>query len=390
MIKIIKTVFTISLIFWVGCSNSEKPKSVENIEAVKPTMCAAFSKGANQINTTYLKEINQLSTSEKQVKDFSGMVKIPSGKFVMGGNNPSNLEPIQRGSHPRPDEFPNNTVTIDEFWMDETEVTNAQFQKFVEATGYITTAERPILLEEIMKQLPPGSPEPDPEMLEPGSLVFISPKNKNINTLEVNDWWQFKKGACWKRPEGEGSSIKGKENQPVVHVSWYDAMAYAKWSGKRLPTEAEWEYASRAGLSESYYPWGKEDIEMGKSKANIWQGQFPIENKNTDGFERLAPVKSFPPNAYGLYDMSGNVWEWCNDWYHAEYYNCMKANDLTNNPKGPEGSFDPQMPHTPQKIVRGGSFLCNGSYCAGYRSAARMKSSVDTGLEHTGFRCVRN
>ena len=386
-----KKIIQLVIIFiGISCSAPEQPTRVEIIDNKQLTMCSSFSQSANQVNPTYLAEINQILIDKTVANDFSGMVKIKSGQFVMGGNTPGDLSSIQRGSHPRPDEFPNNKVTINEFWIDETEVTNAQFEKFVNATGYVTTAERPISMEDIMAQLPAGSPEPDPEMLLPGSLVFISPKNKNLNQLAVNDWWQFKKGASWKNPQGKGSSIKGKENLPVVHISWYDAMAYTKWAGKRLPTEAEWEYAARGGLSENFYPWGKEDVEQGKSKANTWQGQFPIENKLADGFERLAPVKSFAANEYGLYDMSGNVWEWCSDWYHADYYNCMKTNGLTNNPKGPNGSFDPQMPQTPQKVIRGGSFLCNGSYCAGYRSAARMKSSVDTGLEHTGFRCVRD
>ena len=385
-------IYFLLMILSFGCGDKEisKEKKEEHPLQTSTKMCASFSKGASQINKTYLEEINQIQTDESANNDFSKMIKIKGGQFVMGGNNPQDLSSVQLGSQPRPDEFPNNKVTVNDFWMDETEVTNAQFQKFVAATGYLTTAERPILVEEIMAQLPPGSPQPDPEMLQPGSLVFVYPQNKNMNHLAISDWWQFKKSASWKRPQGEGSSIKGKENQPVVHISWYDALAYAKWVGKRLPTEAEWEYAARGGLSEQFYPWGKEDVEMGKPKANTWQGQFPIDNKMTDGFERLAPVKSFAPNGFGLYDMSGNVWEWCSDWFHAEYYNCMKTNELTDNPKGPDGSFDPQMPHTPQKVVRGGSFLCNGNYCAGYRSAARMKSSVDTSLEHTGFRCVRN
>ena len=356
----------------------------------KPTMCYTPGTGSNLINQEVLEEIKDILTNEVRANDFSGMKKIEGGTFVMGGNLPDYSVPVLMGSRPRPDEFPNNKITVKGFWMDETEVTNAQFREFIEATGYVTTAEREISLDDIMAQLPPGTEPPPPEMLVPGSLVFVSPKPQNQNGYGVNDWWQFRKGACWKNPQGANSSIEGKDHLPVVQVSWYDAIAYAKWTGKRLPTEAEWEFAARGGLLEKDYPWGKEPLEKGKPKANVWQGDFPVYNEITDGFERLAPVKSFPPNGYGLYDISGNVWEWCGDWYHADYYNCVLENKLSNNPQGPAGSFDPQMPNTPQKVVRGGSFLCNGSYCAGYRAAARMKSSPDTGLEHTGFRCVRD
>lgn len=352
-------------------------------------MCYTPSIGSQLIDTSALSEIAKLSTNPKKAQDFTGMKKLPGGKFIMGGNPLSQNEDVPASSQPRPDEFPNNEITVNGFWIDETEVTNAQFREFINATKYITTAERPIDKAAIMAQLPPGTPSPPDDLFQPGALVFVK-LTGHANSYGPNDWWQFTKGASWKHPHGEGSDIVGKDDLPVVHVSWYDAMAYAKWAGKRLPTEAEWEFASRAGLDRNAYPWGTESLETGPEKANIWQGTFPVNNENTDGFEGLAPVKSFPPNNYGLYDMAGNVWEWCNDWYHATYYQCVNDNNLNTNPSGPEGSFDPQQPTAPQKVIRGGSFLCNGSYCAGYRAAARMKSTPDTGLEHTGFRCVRD
>ena len=206
----------------------------------------------------------------------------------------------------------------------------------------------------------------------------------------MGDWWTFAKNANWRQPYGPDNPMKLDENAPVVQVSWYDAIAYAKWAGKRLPTEAEWEYASRGGLENKVFPWGNEMMNDTAFPANFWQGEFPVRNDKLDGFERLAPVKSFAPNGYGLYDMAGNVWEWCSDWYHYEYYQCVEEKGNNDNPKGAKISYDPSFPDTPQKVSRGGSFLCNDSYCSGYRAASRMKSSADTGLEHTGFRCVRN
>ena len=272
--------------------------------------------------------------------------------------------------------------------MDATEVTNAQFKAFVDATGYVTTAEQKVSLEEIMSQVPEGTPPPPEEALEPFSLVFKIPDYPK-QEYTVMDWWGVTKGANWRQPQGPGSDIKGKENHPVVHISWYDAMAYAKWAGKRLPTEAEWEYAARGGRQKTIYPWGNEHVDTGVSKANYWQGEFPLTNEEKDGFLRAGPVKSYDPNPYGLYDMAGNVWEWTADWYHSDYYTYKIKSGMRENPCGPNSSFDPLNPSTPQKVVRGGSFLCNESYCSGYRVAARMKSSPDTGLEHTGFRCVR-
>lgn len=286
----------------------------------------------------------------------------------------------------RPDEYPQHQVKVSGFWMDATEVTNAQFAEFVKATGYVTTAERAPDWEALKAQLPPGTPKPHDSLLVAASLVFTPPAMP-IPLQNPGQWWSWKKEASWRHPQGPGSSIAGKENYPVVHVSWDDAVAYATWAGKRLPTEAEWEYAARGGEQELLYPWGNEGIEQRLPKANTWQGTFPNENTAWDNYERLAPVKQYTPNKYGLYDMAGNVWEWCSDWYASDYYT-QKAKGVSVDPAGPARSYDPQEPGTPKRVVRGGSFMCHSSYCKGYRVTSRMKSSADTGLEHTGFRCV--
>ncbi|MBL7700168.1 MAG: formylglycine-generating enzyme family protein [Chitinophagaceae bacterium] len=302
------------------------------------------------------------------------MVLIPGGTYLMGSSNDEG----------RSDEYPTHKVKIKDFWMDETEVTNAQFKKFVEATGYVTTAEQKPDWDELKKQLPPNTPKPPENVLVPSSLVFQPGHHQS-----PHEWWKWTKGASWKHPQGEGSSIEGKDNYPVVHISWYDANAYAKWAGKRLPTEAEWEWAARAGLIDKPYTWGSEPADEAHPVANIWQGHFPDSNSHADHFERAAPVKSFHPNRYGLYDMAGNVWEWCSDWYDAGYYKKVSEN-INVDPKGPDESYDPEEPTIPKKVIRGGSFLCHDSYCTGYRVSARMKASPDTGLEHTGFRCVKD
>jgi formylglycine-generating enzyme required for sulfatase activity len=308
---------------------------------------------------------------------YAGMVKIPGGDYQMGAADKDG----------RPDEYPQHAVHVDGFYMDATEVTNAMFMQFVKATGYVTTAEQAPDWEELKKQLPPGTPKPADSLLVAASLVF-TPPSKPVALNDVSQWWQWVKGANWKHPEGPGSSIQGKDNYPVVQVSWNDAMAYAKWAGKRLPTEAEWEWAARAGLTNQPFTWGSEPVEKGQPKANIWQGHFPDRNTATDGYARIAPVKSFAANAYGLYDIAGNVWEWCSDWYRSDYY-AQAGTKKSVNPKGPASSYDPQEPAVPKRVVRGGSFLCHASYCASYRVSARMKTSPDTGLEHTGFRCVK-
>lgn len=314
----------------------------------------------------------------QEITSTEGMVLIPGGTFTMGA---------RENEFARADEFPNASVQIDRFLMDVHPVTNQQFAAFVAATGYITTAEVAPDWEEIKQQLPPGTPKPADSLLIPASLVFSAPQHQ-VSLSNPLSWWQWAAGANWKNPQGPGSSIEGKDNHPVIHVSWYDAQAYAQWAGKRLPTEAEWEYAARGGHDDYIYPWGNEPVSP--EKANYWQGEFPYTNQANDGFEYAAPVASFAPNAFGLYDMGGNVWQWTADWYHARYYASLKDQAVNKNPKGPERSYDPLSPNTPQKTIRGGSFLCNDSYCAGYRASARMKSSPDSGMMHLGFRCVKD
>lgn len=291
------------------------------------------------------------------------MVLIPAGTYEMGADN----------QQVREDEFPKHKVSVNAFWMDETEVTNAQFKKFVDATGYITTAEKDFDYKDDSGNV---------KHQKAGSLVFHQLKpgeDENVNT-----WWQFIEGANWRHPQSPASTIEGKENFPVLHVSWEDANEYAKYFKKRLPTEAEWEYAAGGGLKNNIYPWGNEKVDEGKAKCNSWNGNFPFENTLTDKYERSAPVKSFSPNNFGLYDMAGNVWEWCHDWYDKDYYAFCVKNHNFNNPQGP----DKNIPG--EKVMRGGSFLCNDSYCSGFRVAARMKSTPETSLEHTGFRCVKD
>jgi len=304
-----------------------------------------------------------------------GMKKIPAGSYWMGSHD----------NQGRADEFPVHQVQISSFWMDESEVTNAQFAEFVNATGYLTTAEKAIDWNEMAKQLPAGTAKPADSLLAPSSLVFV-PTTGAVNLTDYSQWWEFRRGANWKHPEGPQSTIQGRENHPVVHISWDDASAYARWAGKRLPTEAEWEWACRGGLKDKIYPWGNESVNKSPYKANSFQGKFPYQDEALDGYKSTtAPIKSYPANAYGLYDMAGNVWEWCSDWYRNDSY----KKSLIINPKGPKNSYDPDEPGIAKKVMRGGSFLCNDGYCSSYRCSARMKSSPDSGLQHTGFRCVK-
>ena len=298
-----------------------------------------------------------------------GMVWIPGGEFWMGADEFPDAQPWHR-------------VTVDGFWMDKTEVTNDRFSKFVKATKYVTLAERTPRAEDF-----PGAP---PENLVAGSVVF-TPPDHSVKLNNHFQWWNYVKGANWRHPEGPQSSIKDRENYPVVHIAYEDALAYAKWAGKRLPTEAEFEFAQRGGLERKSYAWGDELKAGGKFMANTFQGHFPDKNTKEDGYERAAPVASFPPNGYGLYDMAGNVWEWTSDWYRHDYYPMLAAQGpLARNPQGPTDSVDPSEPGVKKKVHKGGSFLCTDQYCARYISGGRGKGEPETGTNHIGFRLVRD
>jgi len=316
---------------------------------------------------------------EEQISQIPGMVWIPGGIYDMGASDSDRMAL----SH----EKPKHTVKVDGFYMDETEVTNAQFSRFIQATNYITTAERPVDWELIKQQLPPGIPKPHDSLLLPGSLLFKKTKESVPNLYDFSQWWRWTNGANWKQPEGKGSSIVGKDNHPVVHLSFEDAMAYCNWAGRRLPTEAEWEFAARGGKRDKIYFWGDLTDKL-SSYVNSWEGEFPVDNTQADGFEKSAPVKTYPPNGYGLYEISGNVWEWTSDWFSSQYYQYCKENSITNNPKGPKEAFNPNNPYVDERVIRGGSFLCNASYCASYRVSSRMATDPNTSLEHLGFRTV--
>lgn len=294
-----------------------------------------------------------------------GMVWVPGGQFSMGG------EPQFADAQPV------HLVYVDGFWMDRTEVTNAEFQQFVEATGYTTVAERAPTAEEI-----PGA---SPEQLVAGSIVF-QPPDEAVPLNDIRGWWGYVPGADWRHPEGPESHLEGRQDHPVVHVAWEDAAAYARWADKRLPTEAEWEFAARGGLDRQRYVWGSRAPGGDRWPANIWQGHFPNENTQADGFVRTAPVGSFEPNGFGLFDMSGNVWEWCADWYRPDYYEISAR----RNPRGPTDSYDPDEPGIAKRVQRGGSFLCSDQYCTAYRPGVRGKGDVKSSAAHLGFRCVRD
>jgi formylglycine-generating enzyme required for sulfatase activity len=273
------------------------------------------------------------------------------------------------------DAKPVHEVTVSGFWTDRTEVTNRQFAKFVAATGYVTIAER--------KPDPKDFPDVPPDKLVPGSIVFSPPAGR-VSLDDAMVWWSYVPGANWRHPEGAASTIEGKDDYPVVHICWDDAMAYAKWAGKRLPTEAEWEFAARGGgKSRTRFIWGDELRPEGKWHANIWQGRFPDQNSADDGYTHAAPTGSFPPNGFGLFDMAGNVWEWCSDWYRPDY-----DTSQVQNPSGPSSSFDPNEPRVPKRVQRGGSFLCTDQYCTRYLPGARGKGAPDSAASHVGFRCV--
>ena len=302
------------------------------------------------------------------------MLWIPGGTFEMGSANPN-----------YPEEGPIHKVTVSGFWIDKYPVTNKQFQKFVKATGYITFAEKPPKAEDY--------PDANPELLVSGSAVFIKP-DRPVDPRSLC-WWQYIPSANWRHPEGPKSSIKGRENHPVVHIVYEDALAYAQWSGKQLPTEAQWEFAARGGLEGKEFAWGDEFMPQGKLMANTWQGQFPWQHLKSQPPGTQA-IGSYPPNGYGLYDLIGNVWEWTNDWYREQHpENPTKSCCTVKNPKGgtENESYERHIPASmqkPRKVLKGGSFLCAPNYCSRYRPAARYPEAIDTSTNHIGFRCVMN
>lgn len=314
---------------------------------------------------------HQKGESRKKIGQIGkDMVSIPPGTFWMGCNDRSFS-----------DVLPIHQVHIDGFWIDKTPVTNEQFARFVRATGYKTVAEQKPKAEDF-----PGAPK---ENLVPGALVFTPPQGP-VSLRSHYQWWRYVPGACWLHPQGPKSNLKGIGQHPVVQIAWDDAAAYARWAGKRLPTEAEFEYAARGGLDRKTFVWGDDFKPGGKWQANTWQGNFPARNTAEDGFVTTAPVASFPANGYGLYDMAGNVWEWCSDWYRPDYYKSFAPDQIANNPKGPAESWDPHEPGVAKRVQRGGSFLCTDQYCARYMVGARGKGEPSSGCSNVGFRCVKD
>lgn len=309
----------------------------------------------------------------------SGMVWIPGGTFVMG------TDETEAYDHERPA----HQVSVTGFWMDESEVTNRQFKEFIDATGYVTVAEKKPKWEDLQKQSPPGTPAPADSLLVPGALVF-TPPGRPVTLNDYSQWWRWSPGTNWRHPDGPGSNLEGKMDYPVIHVAFEDAEAYCEWAGKRLPTEAEWEFASRAGAQQQRYAWGNDLKHHGRFMANTFQGSFPNHDSAEDGYPSLAPVKSFPPNAYGLYDMIGNVWEWTSDWYHVGYFKELARSSVTVNPRGPEKPYDPNEPYAIKRVSKGGSFLCADDYCINYRPSARQGTAFDSGMSNLGFRCVKD
>lgn len=333
------------------------------VVASAATNCEAMCK-ANTSKKALLLQSIEKRAKKNPIVSTQGMVWVEGGEFNMGTNDYPDAKPIHK-------------VKVKGYWIDEHEVTNAQFAAFVNAAKYVTIAERPLNPADY-----PGVPL---DKLVPGSAVFVPPAEK-VALDNIQQWWQYVPGANWQHPTGPESNIIGLENNPVVQISYLDAKAYADWAGKRLPTEAEWEYAARAGRPSAKYYWGSELKPNGKWAANIYQGTFPNNNTAEDGFEGVAPVKSFPSNPLGVYDMEGNVWEWCNDLYRNDYY----KDSVADNPKGPSDSNDPEEPGVEKHVQRGGSYLCSDQYCIRYVAGSRGKGETTSACNHLGFRCVKD
>ena len=308
-----------------------------------------------------------------------GMVWVEGKSYTKGAK--------QNDDYAMMREKPSHEVYIDGFYIDVTEVTNDQFQKFVNETGYLTIAEREIDWDEMKKNLPAGTPKPHDSILQPGSLIFNDKLKKVDNMNNYFQWWRWQTGANWRSPKGPGSNIENKGNYPVVHIAYEDAKAYCEWANRRLPTEAEWESAAQGNYKNAVFPWGN-DLKLLNSNANTWQGNFPVKNESIDGYEMIAPVKSFPANSIGIFDMVGNVWEITDDLFNVNYYSEISTETELKNLKGASSCYNPSNPYEIQYVMKGGSFLCHDSYCASYRISARMGVSVGSGSDHTGFRTV--
>jgi formylglycine-generating enzyme required for sulfatase activity len=326
--------------------------------------------------TDFVKDKDEAAAPDKSaapgVPAKANMVWIPGGVFLMGSDQHY------------PEEQPAHRVRVDGFWIDRTPVTNREFRRFAEATGHVTFAE--------IAPDPKDYPGALPHMLKPGSLVFTPPRGA-VDLRDWSQWWKFKFGANWRRPYGPGNPAAAFDEHPVVHIAYADAEAYAKWAGKELPTEAQWEYAARGGLDRAEFAWGEEFTPQRKHMANTWQGDFPHENTRADGYARTSPVTAFPPNGYGIYDMIGNTWEWTTDWYAARHIVTPQSPCCpSENPRGAprEGSYDSCQPdiRIPRKVLKGGSHLCAPNYCRRYRPAARHAEPIDTSTSHVGFRCI--
>lgn len=362
-------VITILYCFFFSCE-----QAAERPEQSSIADCAPPGSG-----TSLTFEKTEVNSSPAPFQKEENMVWVPGGIFSMGTDQTN--ESLCAVGGLTADAQPIHRVYVDGFWMDEHEVTNAEYGVFVKATGYVTIAETtPSKLE---------FPDIPDEMRVAGSVVFTPPSHP-VSLNDYSQWWSYVKGADWKHPQGPGSSIVGKENEPVVHVAWEDALAYAQWAGKRLPTEAEWEFAARGGKCGKTYSWGDVLNPDGQYMANIFQGDFPDKGNAADGYPGIAPVKQYPKNGYGLYDMAGNVWEWCADWYRPDYYEWHMQQGEARNPQGPEDSHDPLEPGIAKKVQRGGSFLCSDQYCSRYVLGTRGKGDWRTGTNHVGFRCVKD
>jgi len=380
---------TVMLLFFLmleGCSDSAHQEASKDIADSKiPNAISCTANGLTVADSTlYMQgggrefQPTKISSLRYEGSVPDGMVWIPGGEFSMGGVDPVGMG--DGGHEAMNDARPIHRVLVKGFLMDATEVTNKQFAEFVKATGYVTVAEQKPTKEEF-----PGAPE---ENLVTGSVVFTPKDVPDLNDPYL--WWSYVRGADWKHPLGPGSDIHGKANYPVVHIAWEDAQAYAKWAGKRLPTEAEWEFAARGGDAGNLYTWGNQFRPDGKWMANIFEGKFPVSDQGSDGFTGIAPVKQFPASKYGLFDIAGNVWEWCNDWYRADYYQTLSASKVANNPQGPDISDDPMEPGVKKKVQRGGSFLCTDQYCTRYMVGTRGKAEYRSATNHAGFRCVKD